>query len=712
MIVAALAALLAVAPPHPHAPTVQIAVDRTRVGMGRVVHVTARSLHADGRPGAGDEMLPYVNGRRWGSHEIADAQGRAAFMIPLPMVGAADIRVQARPRPEPPAEYWIWDASQGKPGTIYLQRTFRLEGARGGATLWLAVDDAAIVLLNGARVAEKGGWHDMQPVRIAGSGLRAGENVLSVEATNGAGPCGLVVRLEVDTPAGPTAIGSGADWRTFAARPQAWPGAAPGGEPAKLFGRVDAGAVAPDRWPGLGSSLQRTGIALPGDAVASPPVRVTVERRRLIAPPADPAHGIMVQWEEWFTPLNITWSTAQAVPIMGFYDSFTREAARQHLIWFIESGFDTILADWSNNIWQAQSWKEIGPGTLELHRASTVMMDEMARMRAEGYPTPQMTFLTGISYARPGGPGAVNGQLAFIWENYIANPRYRGLWRELDGKPLVLALDCGASYAKEKVALDPRFALRYCGAQQDHTGTEKLGFWSWMDHLRPTPTLRDGRAEALTVHVGSFGPGGWLAKDARGRRNGATIIEDWAHALKHRPRMLQLHQFNEFAGQTEGAPAAPPDIYVDCYSPELSDDFEPTSLTAAAYRGAGGWGFLQFNIVRALVDLYRQPTPRTTVLTISEPLQGATLRGSSAVVRWVSAGAPPRGCTLQVNGRTVARGLKGSSATIDLRSIPAGPVRLKVVGEGTRARYALSWTEDSMPVSREMPASMELTVQR
>ncbi len=689
-------------------PRVEVSVDKTRVGMGRVVNVKARSIRADGTSGAGDYLLPYVNGRRWGSHEIAGSQGRAEFLIPLPMEGDAEIRVQAAPKPPTPEESWVWDASQGKPGTIYLQKRFTLPAEPRGARLWLAVDDSAIVYLNGERVADKGGWHDVKPVQIAAEKLRKGENWLSVDATNGAGPCGLLIRLEADTASGHEVVFTDGNWMTFSAKPDGWPTApAPGGEFAKLFGRADSGAVVPEPWPTLPPSYIMGGLTLPKDAVVSNALHVAVEKRKLQPPPSDPNHIVAVQWEEWFTPHNCNWNTAHAVPLMGFYDSRMREVARQHLIWFVESGVDCLVADWSNNIWQAKSWKEVGIGTNELHATSTLMMEEMARMRDEGYPVPKMTFLTGISYARPEGPTAMNEQLAFIWDHYVSNPRFQGLWQMLDGKPLVLALDCGASYYKEKIQLDPRFSLRYCGAQQDHTGTDKLGFWTWMDHETPMPTMKDGKVEALTVHIGSFGPGGWLAKDARGRRNGATMLEDFQVALKLRPWCLQLHQFNEFAGQTEGSPAAPPNVYVDIYSPELSDDYEPTSLTAPAYRGNGGWGFLQFNIVRALTDLYRQPTPTTTVVTIASPVQREVVKGDEVTVKWVSIGAPAKSYTLYLNGKLVAKDLTGNSAKVSLRGVPPGPAKLRIVAEGTTARYALSYTEDSLPATKPMAAEME-----
>jgi len=88
-------------------------------------------------------------------------------------------------------------------------------------------------------------------------------------------------------------------------------------------------------------------------------------------------------------------------------------------------------------------------------------------------------------------------------------------------------------------------------------------------------------------------------------------------AQKHRPRVILLHQFNEFAGQAESHSYGPDrDIYVDSYSVELSDDIEPISLTAG-YRGdQGGWGFHYLNLTRALINLYRQDMAECTIMAI------------------------------------------------------------------------------------------------
>ncbi|MCK4826917.1 hypothetical protein KA005_64875, partial [bacterium] len=77
----------------PNTPVV-IKVERDQVFMGNTVKVEAIIKQA-----SGDQMilLPYVNGRRWGAHEFADADGRATFLIPLPNPGPAMIQVIAMP---------------------------------------------------------------------------------------------------------------------------------------------------------------------------------------------------------------------------------------------------------------------------------------------------------------------------------------------------------------------------------------------------------------------------------------------------------------------------------------------------------------------------------------------------------------------------------------------------------------------------------------
>ena len=71
--------------------------------------------------------------------------------------------------------------------------------------------------------------------------------------------------------------------------------------------------------------------------------------------------------------------------------------------------------------------------------------------------------------------------------------------------------------------------------------------------IEPVPTLRpDGSAEALTVTPAFFAAGGWLAPTAKAQNRGATLTAEMAVAVKYRPTVLLVCQWNEWAGQPDG----------------------------------------------------------------------------------------------------------------------------------------------------------------
>ena len=705
--------------------SIRIKTDLKKIGMGRTLSVSAKAVQADGKPASGVVLLPFVNGKRWGHYEYADAEGRAQFMLPLPHVGDTTIQVASNGQIEELNDTWIWTAKLADAQTVYLQRSFDLDRTDVKANLWFAVDDSAIVYLNGTKLIEKSGWMEVKPLPIDSKLLRKGRNTLSVEARNALGPAGVLARLVIQTgEKEKRSIASSTEWRAFEAKPQGWPEmvdaaqSAALGQDAVSRGTVITGGVLPSDWPGIEFAKMRfNGPTLPKTLSVSNTVQVAVERRDLAGPPMNPKQNLVVQWEPWFTPHNCQFQTAEAIPLMGLYNSNDPDAHRQHLIWFIESGMDVILADWSNHIWQSKSWNDIGVGSHELIATTTLMMDEMVKMREEGYKVPKMTLLGGVSYVVPEGPDAVRGELNCIWDTYIANPKYKGLWAECDGKPLVTILDLPYKYIQDNIKLDDRFTIRYVGVCNESNDNPKRGMWSWMDYAHPALTLHEGKPEFMVTSFGCFGQGGWLGPKSRGHRNGATIVEDWRYAMEARPEFVELHQFNEFAGQTEGSPASPEAGYVDAYSAEFSDDYEPTSLTAPAYRSEGGWGFFHFNLLRALIDLYRQDSPKTTVVVFSQPTPGKPghslkpeVRSNQLTLKWVTIGKAPTGYTIKMNNRTVAKHLKGDTYTADLSKCKNGLVSVEIIAEGSTAYYALLHDREALPATRSIPASSTLRV--
>jgi len=134
--------LLLSASAAPRSFQVRISADRTRVGMGRVVQITAQVHRQDGGAAAHCGLLPYVDGRRWGAHKQADSAGRAVFLLPLPRPGLHEIRVQAYAVPKhTDGAAWVWTPAIRDHQSVVLEKDFSLPAGKiRRARLWFAVD--------------------------------------------------------------------------------------------------------------------------------------------------------------------------------------------------------------------------------------------------------------------------------------------------------------------------------------------------------------------------------------------------------------------------------------------------------------------------------------------------------------------------------------------------------------------------------------------
>lgn len=702
---------------------VSIKTGRTSMGEGETIDVIATAKLANGKSAVGFELLPFVNGKRWGAHEYTDSKGMAKFQIPIPRPGKARIKVLAVIPQKLSDDRWIWSDRQNGSAPAYIQKTFVLSKSAEGGALWFVSEQPSTVYVNGKKIAEKQMWWGANPsFTVPADALKIGVNVISIECIPGkpdpginqTGGTGVLARLVIDTTSGKRTIATGAGWQVFAEKPAGWPEqAARSGQPATTYARGGWYLYKPVPWPGFVENMWMCSVPAPEMGNYSNTVNVDVNKRALKLFPHDPDHLIAAQWESWHTTWHAFWQTSQVVPLLGFYDQLDPDVARQHIIWLAESGVDVILGDWSNNIWFSETWETRAWGVDQLIQSFTVMMDELVRMREEGYPVPKASLLIGISWKSP---KAVDGELAYIWNTYINNPKYKNLWQELDGKPLVQILDIAGHYYKQGYKLDDRFAVRYTAVDNEVRKLHEKGFWTWADFMVPQPTMRDGRCEAATVSFGCFGEGGWISKNNRGHRGGATIVEDWKVAMGCRPKFLLLHQFNEFFAGAEALGIGPKrNTYLDSYTAELCDDWESVSLTSPGFREGYGWGFYYHNMLRALVDMYKEKVPETSVVVISSPLNTQVITENKLKVRWVSVGVPASGYTITLNGKPVAKSVRGSEAVIDLSSVSDGRViSLGVIAQGTKTYFPLYYDREVARLAKPLPAnaSVEFILKR
>lgn len=208
---------------------------------------------------------------------------------------------------------------------------------------------------------------------------------------------------------------------------------------------------------------------------------------RAIEMPIDPNRLVGMEYEPWQVSQNFNfawWTTSESVPLVGYYNSFNADAIRQHAIWMSEAGVNFVMIDWVFYILGKQHWSEREPYIDELVNSTTNMLNVYAEMLAEGIPVPKIVLMPGLDNGAPTTTGAINECLDWIQTNYVSNPRYNGLWLDVEGKPLVIVFNGGgpANLAGQPPIDTTRFTIRYMSHQlQMRDPSAFAGYWSWMD---------------------------------------------------------------------------------------------------------------------------------------------------------------------------------------------------------------------------------------
>jgi hypothetical protein len=509
--------------------------------------------------------------------------------------------------------------------------------------------------------------------------------------------------------------------------------------PGKVEIQVIAVRAEPNNWMGTSDrDLLMAGKFMPDSGLRSNDLNITITRRMMPGLP-ETGHLFGVQWESWFTPGSATWSSAEAVPVVGFYDSYNEDVIRQHVLWFMDLGVNFIMPDWSNHIWGKKHWNEAEDGARAIVHATSVFLEVLAKMRDEGLDVPKVALMPGISNGPPTTVVAMNEQLDWVYQNYVLNPRFKGFIQDYDGKPLMVILDTGVLGNKKGTAAsafrvpffklslgiseqeldalrqaqgkidDTHFTNRLMSSQNQLTRHHELGYWSWMDgQLEPLVTYFDGKPEAITVTPAFFGPLGWTAQDSYGRRGGTTYIESFKYAIKSKPRVIFLHQFNEFAGQPEGkGQGKNHDIYLDEHSIEFSDDFEPVSLTAAGLRdNKGGWGFYYLNLTRELMDIFNGKDQNSSLLAAYV----AKVSDQSITLQWSVAGEVPKSFDVSVDDKALLKNITGTTCEIPVKGLSKGDHTITITANNVHTHYALSKTEFDEIAEKPLPVKVDLAV--
>ncbi|HUZ45243.1 MAG TPA: hypothetical protein VMW54_01270 [Terriglobia bacterium] len=328
----------------------------------------------------------------------------------------------------------------------------------------------------------------------------------------------------------------------------------------------------------------------------SAPVTVHVHARHFNII-TDPNHLLIMEYEVWFGPGYAQWGKEEAVPLLGLYSSLDPRVLRQQNLWFNEMGINVVELDWTNNL--------TAPFPDAPARECIAGTDALLHVYEKMAQHPKFVFMLGPEHNHWSsrkdqytGPW-YDAQLNYLYQHYIHNKKYRDWYLTYEGKPLLLLYLTGPTRSEPPAIKDSRFTIRYVTAWLQTTHGERYGAWSWYDQ-RATPTLHNGKVEALTVtngypaiHPPAKGLNNWLAADAGGKNYGETYRTQWQVAMKAHPQFLFINQWNEFE---------PPDQY----NVNLSNDMEPTLMTELGDPRPSGWGFYYMDLTRDMIRAYHR----------------------------------------------------------------------------------------------------------
>jgi hypothetical protein len=385
------------------------------------------------------------------------------------------------------------------------------------------------------------------------------------------------------------------------------------------------------------------GHAIPAGALVSPAAVFGVSPR-VPARPRSSGNVLLTMYVEmWFTPVNFWWQAwwqgpsgaglAEAIPAIGRYASYDPTCLRTQAAQFIQAGVDALVVDWTNNCWlpSCSSWANRSVDTQQIVNATDVAFATFNSFRQEGWSVPKFIILLALDNGGNTPLQALFDELDYIASAYLANVTAGGAesFVVLDGRPLVLIFD--ALGGNHTGFAHGDFTIRWMASQLQRTPDyARRGFWSWMDATsNPVLTLSPNDpavVEAAVLEPAYFASGGWLDNTtAVGRSGGMTLLAELSALIGATvgitngsalalPRFVNVCQWNEFSGtpQFRGAPPIPPGFaFMDSYSPDFSNDLEPTSPWAPAYqrpgnvRAGGGYGYLGLNalaLVRAALE--------------------------------------------------------------------------------------------------------------
>lgn len=243
-----------------------------------------------------------------------------------------------------------------------------------------------------------------------------------------------------------------------------------------------------------------------------------------------------------------------AKPALGYYRSHDKEVIRQHMTWLAEAGVDFIIIDNTN---ASVEWANTDDWNLFVSMPCKAILDVMVAMREEGKQTPYMVFWSSVNDEKGW------SVMEKTYNEFYANDTYRDCFVYWDGKPLALATSMVANQPKA-------FTVRKMWGLNQQPEAEE---WSFLNTVNVPAYGADGKVEQMAVCTAAQET--YMTEPtAHSRDHGQFFYEQWTRAFEHRPKVITITWWNEWAAQRfldDNGNSR----FVDNYDEQFSRDIEP-----------------------------------------------------------------------------------------------------------------------------------------
>ena len=260
---------------------------------------------------------------------------------------------------------------------------------------------------------------------------------------------------------------------------------------------------------------------------------------------------------------NQTWGDAWqfhywAKPAQGYYRSTDKTAIRNNRTMIYNAGVDFIILDHTN---LADHWlDEPENKKTMIDDPMIALFDTIMEMRAEGLGTPYVVIWCGDNE----GP-----MYRYLYDSFYNVEKWEDCFVYWEGKPFLLA----THKMPEEFPLKDLFTVRSMWGLVVDYDQGQWCFLSTNNHNKVTYGP-DGTPEQVSVATASQGTYMTDFNTAHGREGGLFWYAQWRTAFAHKPKIVTLTWWNEWAAQRfdlgNGEYA-----FVDNYNADYSRDIEP-----------------------------------------------------------------------------------------------------------------------------------------